>query len=114
MELTCIMCPVGCSLKVEKVGDEVVVTGNRCPRGAEYGKNEATCPKRMVTTVVKTATGTICLKTDNPIDKKLVDDCLRATKTLEIAKDVKLGDIAIKNVCGSDVNLVVTEINENN
>ena len=26
MEFTCIMCPMGCSLKVEKTGDEVVVT----------------------------------------------------------------------------------------
>lgn len=113
MELTCIMCPVGCSLKVEKMGNEVVVSGNRCPRGAEYGKNEATCPKRMVTTVVKTATGTVCLKTDRPIDKKLVDDCLRLTKTFEVSKDVKLGDIVCPNVCGSDVNFVVTEINNN-
>ena len=114
MELTCIMCPVGCSLKVEKVGDEVVVTGNRCPRGAEYGKNEATCPKRMVTTVVKTKNGTVCLKTDNSIDKRLIDDCLRLTKTLKISKNIKLGDIVAKNVLETDVNLVVTEINENN
>jgi CxxC motif-containing protein len=113
MELTCIMCPVGCSLKVEKIGNEIIVTGNRCPRGKEYGKNEAICPKRMVTTVIKTKKGTICIKTDKPIDKKLIDDCLRLTKTLDVPKNVKVGNIIAKNVLESDVNLVVTEINEN-
>ena len=40
-ELTCIRCPIGCSLQVEMNGDEVVnVTGNNCPRGAEYARKE--------------------------------------------------------------------------
>ena len=28
MKTTCIMCPVGCELTIEKVGDEIKVTGN--------------------------------------------------------------------------------------
>lgn len=113
MELTCIMCPVGCSLTVKKMNGGIVVTGNRCPRGAEYGKNEAICPKRMVTTIVKTKKGTICLKTDKPLDKNLIDDCLRFTKTLKLSKNAIRGKIVAKNILGSDVNLVVTEVNEN-
>lgn len=113
MEFTCIMCPVGCNLKVEMTENGAVVTGNRCPRGAEYGKNEATCPKRMITTVIKTKFGTVCLKTDRPIDKILIDDCLRLTKKIKIAEKVQLGDIVAKNILWTDVNLVVTEINVN-
>ena len=40
-ELVCIVCPNGCRLQVD---DEhgYTVTGNRCPRGAAYGKTECT------------------------------------------------------------------------
>ena len=38
-DLICIMCPKGCHLKVDEEHG-YTVTGNRCPRGAEYGHNE--------------------------------------------------------------------------
>ena len=38
-ELICIVCPKGCHLKVDEENG-CAVTGNGCPRGAEYGKNE--------------------------------------------------------------------------
>ena len=37
--LICIMCPKGCHLKVDEKHD-YAVTGNNCPKGAEYGHNE--------------------------------------------------------------------------
>ena len=46
MELTCIRCPMGCAIHVEMENGQVVsVTGNTCPRGAEYAKSEATAVK---------------------------------------------------------------------
>ena len=35
-ELTCIICPVGCSLCVEEENGEMKVSGNTCKRGEEY------------------------------------------------------------------------------
>mgnify|MGYP006934210431 CR=1 FL=1 len=35
-ELTCIGCPRGCTLKIERDGDDWSVTGNTCPRGKEF------------------------------------------------------------------------------
>ena len=35
-ELTCIGCPRGCTLKIERDGDGWSVTGNTCPRGREF------------------------------------------------------------------------------
>ncbi|GHT76886.1 hypothetical protein FACS1894124_8770 [Spirochaetia bacterium] len=51
--LTCITCPIGCALTAE-VGpggsdSGITVTGNRCPRGAAYAKEEILAPKRVVT-----------------------------------------------------------------
>ena len=40
MDLTCIRCPMGCAIHVEMENGQVVsVTGNTCPRGAEYAKS---------------------------------------------------------------------------
>ena len=44
MELTCIVCPLGCRMTVEKDGDNFIVTGNTCPRGKEYAVKELTNP----------------------------------------------------------------------
>ena len=51
-EMICIVCPVGCHLTVDE--ETLEVTGNRCPRGAKYGKKELTNPTRMLTSTVKT------------------------------------------------------------
>ncbi len=38
-ELTCIGCPLGCSITVTMNGTDVVsVTGNTCPRGDAYAR----------------------------------------------------------------------------
>lgn len=58
MDLTCIRCPMGCAIHVEMENGQVVsVTGNTCPRGAEYAKSEATAPVRTVTSTVRALGG---------------------------------------------------------
>ena len=49
-ELICIVCPKGCHLKVDEENG-CAVTGNGCPRGAEYGKNELLHPTRVLTSL---------------------------------------------------------------
>lgn len=108
MKLTCIMCPVGCSLDVQKdKNGEIVVTGNSCVRGERYGKEEATSPKRMVTTVAKTTSGYVSVKTTNPIDKTRVQDVVREIGKLMLDKP-KFGDVVIQNVLGLGADIVVT------
>ena len=51
-ELICIVCPNGCHLKVDEENG-YNVTGNKCERGAEYGKAELLYPMRMVTSTVR-------------------------------------------------------------
>ena len=54
-ELVCITCPMGCRLTVSGTvdaaapGEALVVTGNRCPRGAVYAREELLNPHRTVT-----------------------------------------------------------------
>ena len=53
-ELICIACPRGCTLTVTIGGtpDTIEVSGNSCPKGISYGKQEVLCPMRMLTTTV--------------------------------------------------------------
>lgn len=73
-ELICIVCPRGCHLKVDEAND-YAVTGNSCPRGAEYGRNECTHPTRVLTTTVKidgAAYRRCPVRTERAIDKSLL------------------------------------------
>ena len=43
VEMVCIACPLGCRLTVTAAaGDEVTVSGNRCPKGEVYAREGLT------------------------------------------------------------------------
>lgn len=109
MEFTCIMCPMGCSLKVEKKGDEVVVTGNTCKRGEMYGKQEFVAPKRVVTSLVRIAGGgVVSVKTSDLVVKNRIFDVLDLLKTVEVKKPIHIGDVIVKDALKTGVDVVAT------
>lgn len=112
MKMICIMCPVGCELEVIKTKDKVTVTGNACPRGVIFGEKEITNPERMVTTIKQYKTGTISLKTSNPVSKKLVAGVLKEIKNTKPPENIKTGDVYIKNVLQTGQDVIVTGINK--
>ena len=107
MKLTCIMCPVGCALEVTKQGNDYIVSGNSCVRGERYGKQEVVSPERMVTTVAKTKTGFVSVKTSAPVPKQRVQDVVDAIGEITL-ENPKHGDVAIKNILGLNVDVIVT------
>ena len=110
IKLTCIMCPVGCSLEVEKTPEGYKVSGNSCIRGEKYGIAEVTQPKRVVTTVCKTTTGYVSVKTTAPIDKQRVKDVVAEVGKITLDKP-KYGEVVIKNVLGLNADIIVTSGN---
>ena len=52
-DMTCIICPRGCALKVEIEGDNITVTCNSSPKGRQYAIDECTNPTRTVTSSVR-------------------------------------------------------------
>lgn len=103
MKLVCIKCPRGCELTVE--GENV--TGNFCPRGLTYAKEEQTCPMRTVTALIKVDGGVVPVKTDKEVPKSKVFDVLKEIEKIKLNK-VKFGQVVLSNVCGTDANIVVT------
>jgi len=109
MELTCIVCPMGCRLTVEKVEGEIRVSGHTCKRGEKYAIQETTCPMRTLTSLVKVVggEGPLCpVKTENVIPKALIGEALSEVKAAAVEAPVKIGDIIIENIAGTGVNLV--------
>lgn len=107
MNMTCIMCPMGCSLVVEKVGDEIKVSGNTCIRGDNYAREEITEPKRIVTALVRTSFGVLPVKTTKPVPKNMIFEVVGEINKLNLKKG-KMGDIIIKNVLNTGADVVIT------
>ncbi len=109
--LTCIVCPMGCQLKIEMENGKVVsVEGNTCPRGLEYAKNEMTNPMRTITTTVRTTDGKIVpVKTDGNVPKGKMFECMKIINELHPEpSECKIGNVICKNIIDSGVNVVVT------
>lgn len=111
MELTCINCPMGCTLDVTVEDGKVTkVEGNTCPRGETYAVSEVTAPVRTVTTTAFAADGKpVSVKTAAPIPKGKIFEVVEAIKSAEVKLPAKVGDIVIENVSGTGVNVVSTK-----
>ena len=111
--LICIGCPMGCPLVVTMNHGEVVsVEGNTCKRGAVYGKKEVTNPTRIVTSTVRVTGGSISVvsvKTREDIPKEKIFDCIKALKEIEVAAPVNIGDVILRDVAGTGVDVVATK-----
>ena len=112
-ELICVGCPMGCPLTVEMNGTEVVsVTGNTCPRGDAYARKEVTNPTRIVTSTVKVEGGKVdmvSVKTKEDIPKGKIFECVKALKGITVEAPVHIGDVILKDVAGTGVDIIATK-----
>ncbi|MGL4641601.1 MAG: DUF1667 domain-containing protein [Cetobacterium sp.] len=109
-EMICILCPMGCHLNID-VENNYKVTGNSCPKGEVYGKEELIAPKRVVTSIVRVYGGIhhmVPVKTDKPIPKELVFDCMELLKDIKIESPKKVGTVVLENILGTGSNIVLT------
>ena len=111
-ELTCIGCPMGCMLRAEFESGEVKsVTGEGCPRGVKYAQDELTHPVRLVTSLAE-AIGSempLSVRTSHGIAKEKIFDCLAEILKVKVQTPVHIGDVVIKGVCGTDVDIIATK-----
>ena len=104
-ELTCIACPLGCSVTVTLDGDKIIsVEGNTCPRGKEYAITECTAPVRTLTTTVRCTDGSLLsVKTARPIPKDKMMEAMAVINSATATTPVSVGDVIIKGLFGTDV-----------
>ncbi|MCI8775345.1 MAG: DUF1667 domain-containing protein [Lachnospiraceae bacterium] len=111
--LTCINCPIGCSLTIRMEGEQVIkVSGNTCKRGEIYARKEVTNPTRIVTSTVKVVNGKsdmVSVKTKEDIPKGKIFDCVRALKNVQVEAPVRIGDVIVKDIADTGVKVVATK-----
>lgn len=104
--LICIICPRGCSISADITEKGVMVTGNACPKGEEYAVNECTNPVRTVTATVRVSNRyntMISVKTATPVPKDRMMDVMRALHSTQVEAPAAIGDVLLKDICGSDI-----------
>ena len=111
--LTCIVCPRGCTLTVTLDSDlenpVVSVEGQGCKRGVDYATAECTHPTRMLTTTAPTVDGGVVpCKTDRAIPRELLFEAMKAVNSLSAPAVVRIGDILLENLLGTGANIVAT------
>ena len=112
-EMVCVSCPMGCAITVElDDNNEVIsVTGNTCPRGDKYARQECTHPERMLTSTVKVEGGrlpVVPVKSASPIPKEMLFDAMKEVNKVTLKAPVTFGDVAVKNILGTGLDIVVT------
>ena len=109
-DLTCIVCPKGCQLKVELEGKKVIsVEGYTCKRGLAYAEAECTAPMRTLTTTAPVeGGGVVPVKTDRTVPKELLFECMAVVNKTRVPADARLGDVVVENILGTGANVVTT------
>ncbi len=108
--LICIVCPKGCHLQVDE-DNGYAVTGNSCPRGAEYGKTELLHPTRVLTSTVRVDGGLhrrLPVKTTAPIPKELLFQAMEALNGVTLTAPVTVGQVVLHDLLGTGVDVVAT------
>lgn len=104
VELVCIACPIGCRLTVtSRSEDDVEVSGNRCPRGDTYGKEEVLAPRRIVTATVPTRSASfpcVPVRTDKPVARGLIPQLLQTLYARTADLPVRQGEALIDDFHG--------------
>lgn len=104
--LTCIICPRGCSLTVVIDGDKATVSGNACAKGEQYGISEVVSPTRTVTAIVRVSNREdtmLSVKTEAPIPKENIFDLMSILKDVKVEAPINIGDVICENLFGTNV-----------
>jgi CxxC motif-containing protein len=110
--ITCIGCPMGCLVTVTMDDNSISkIEGFVCKKGEAYAKDEVTNPTRMVTAVlsVEGSREPLSVKTRQFIPKEKIFDCLDEIYRSKVALPISIGDVIIKNVCNTGVDVVATK-----
>lgn len=111
LDIICIVCPKGCSIRVYEDDKGIKMTGQGCQRGYDFALEEVTHPVRTLQTTVETVYDhmpRLSVKTDRPIDKIKIQEVMDVCHHSLVKYMVSTGDIIIENICDTGANLVAT------
>mgnify|MGYP003308054295 CR=1 FL=1 len=107
--VSCIICPNSCTIEIDE--KTLVASGNKCPRGLEYAKQEITNPQRSVTSTVKTSFKhfpVLPCRTSKPVSKSKIMDVMKAINEVTVNTYLKVGDVIVSNIANTGADLIAT------
>lgn len=117
-QIHCTTCPSECLLTVEveldSMGVEVSVrevSGNRCPRGAAFARQETTCPMRILTTTVTVQDGDerlLPVRTSEPVPLELHAQMMNALRSVTVHAPISMGDAVVPDILGTGVDVIAS------
>ena len=118
LQFNCATCPSECLLTVEverdadgHVAEVRSVTGNNCPRGDKFARQELSCPMRVLTTTVAVSGGDEALlpvRTAEAIPLELHAQAMALIRGLVINAPIHMGDVVLENLLDTNINLVAS------
>ena len=114
-ELTCVVCPNGCSIVVNVDNDEnpvvTKVQGNICPRGEAWARQEVENPMRTIASSVPVQGGDFPLasvRTNRPIPLAEIREVMKEIRQVSLEAPVEIGDVVLSRPAGCDTEVIVT------
>ena len=109
-DIICTQCNNRCQLTVEEKDGDILVRGNRCPRGAACGREEFLGQRVLLRGVVKGPAGErIPVVTNAPVAKSMVYKATLALKRLHLQQLPQPGELLVQNICDSGADLLAAE-----
>jgi Uncharacterized protein with conserved CXXC pairs len=103
---------MGCPLVVDFEGKNLIhVSGNTCPGGEKYAKEEISNPKRILTTTVKVENREemLSVKSSATLPKEKLLNYMKIINGITCKAPIKIGTIIIKNIDNTGVNILATK-----
>ena len=111
IEKKCLVCPLGCDLKIIKDNNnnDYTIKGNKCNRGKDFAIKEVTEPSRIITSRVLLKNGPMSrlpVKSNGIIRESLIEKCMEIIKETGVVAPVEKDQIIIPNILNSGVDIV--------
>lgn len=104
--ITCIVCPRGCTVTADMQGEIITVTGNACKRGEKHAIAEILHPVRSLTSIVRVSNRRdtmVSVKSAAPIPKEKMFDIMKRIHAASVEAPVKIGDVILADVFGTEI-----------
>lgn len=108
--LICINCPKGCQMEAVPDNGDWKISGNDCPRGITYAKQEVTDPQRVLTALMRPdgAKRPVSVKTDRPVPKAKLLECAAHLYQIHPKLPIAAGDVLVENLCQTGARVIAT------
>ena len=105
-EITCIVCPRGCRMTAEILGENITVTGHTCPRGEKHAMDEILHPVRSLTSIVRVSNRPdtmVSVKSETPVPKGEMFSIMEKIHATTVEAPIAIGACIIDNICGTRI-----------